>query len=99
LGGIDHLDSHQGMYFPQQTDINPAFWMKGMLIPIDIIWIKHGQVVGIDANAQPPQPQQPQGDWMLYNSPEDFPEAVLEIGANRAAEYGMKVGDTVEFQP
>lgn len=99
LGGKASLDSNQGMYFPQDGTQNPTFWMKDMLIPIDIIWIKDSQVVGIETNVPPPAAEQHDGNLPRYQSPVDFPDAVLEIGANRAQEFGIQVNDPVQFRP
>lgn len=55
LGERTSLDT-DGMLFVFSQPTQPIFWMKGMLFPIDIIWMKDGKVVGIEKNVQPPAP-------------------------------------------
>ncbi|MCR4263242.1 MAG: DUF192 domain-containing protein, partial [Candidatus Roizmanbacteria bacterium] len=41
LGGRTFLADDYGMLFPSENQpYLPVFWMKGMEVPIDIIWIK-----------------------------------------------------------
>jgi hypothetical protein len=55
LSGISSLPADEGMLFIfDQKGTTPAFWMKDMLIPLDIIWIKDSKVSQIDKNIQPP---------------------------------------------
>lgn len=95
LAGWAHLSPNQGMYFPLDNR-NASFWMKGMLIDIDIIWIDNGKVVGIDRNAQAPDNSTPDHELPSFPSPVTEPDAVLEIAAGRAEELGIEVGDKVE---
>lgn len=95
LSGWDHLDSNHSMYFPLD-DRHASFWMKGMLIDIDIIWIDNGQIVGIHKNVAAPAPGTPDSTLKSYPSPVSNPDAVLEIAAGRSDELGLKVGDQVE---
>ena len=65
-----------------------AFWMKNTLIPLDMLFIKaNGTIARIAANAKP-------------LSEETIPSyepvrAVLEIPGGRAAQLGLKAGETV----
>lgn len=99
LGGITSLDPNQGMYFPLQGQTGISFWMKGMLIPIDIIWIKQGSIAGIDANVLPPLTGTPDDQLTKYPSPVANPDAVLEVAANRSRDLNFQVGDSVSQLP
>src|SRR3989304_3569969 len=55
LSGKSSLDEKSGMLFVfEKKGIIPIFWMKDMLIPIDMIWIREGKVVKIDKNVPAP---------------------------------------------
>ena len=89
LMGRERLDDSQGMLFIYQTDATPAFWMQGMLIPLDIVWIDaDGVVSGIEREAPPvPSTIEPP----LYYPPHSI-RYVLEINAGRAREVGIVAG-------
>jgi uncharacterized membrane protein (UPF0127 family) len=95
LSGVTHLELDSGMYFPLDTNQpTPSFWMKNMLIPIDILWLKGGKVVGINANV-PMQPPGTSDDQLpTYKTPIPQPDGVLEIAANRAQQLHIQVGDS-----
>ena len=49
LSGITSLKENSGMLFVFDTKgASPLFWMKDMLIPLDLIWISNGKIVQID---------------------------------------------------
>ena len=54
LSGRTGLDGIDGMLFVFDQPAIRTFWMKGMAMPIDIIWLYQGKVVGIERNVQPP---------------------------------------------
>lgn len=96
LGGVTNLEENNGMLFTsEQKDTLPIFWMKGMLIPLDIIWINDGKVVKIDKNIPNPDPNTPESELKRYSpaSPVDY---VLEVNAGFSDKFGLKVGDTAE---
>ncbi|MCC6290679.1 DUF192 domain-containing protein [Candidatus Nomurabacteria bacterium] len=54
LSGREGLPEDSGMLFVYPEDTVPAFWMKDMRFPIDIIWLdKNWMVVGIEKNLLP----------------------------------------------
>jgi len=68
--------------------------MKNCLIALDMIFIRDGKVIGIQANATPCKtPSCP-----LYPSPGKV-DAVLEIGGGQAAVLGIQVGDSIQIKP
>ncbi|HTR18895.1 MAG TPA: DUF192 domain-containing protein [Candidatus Paceibacterota bacterium] len=88
LGGRAGLADHAGMLFIFPSNAQHMFWMKDMEFSIDMIWLSQdGTVIYIQPHV----------------SPDTYPEAfgpdapsryVLEVPANFAATYGIKVGDT-----
>lgn len=97
LSGIEKLNEDSGMLFVfDSKDIYPSFWMKGMLIPIDIIWINDGVIVKIDENVAPPNKEIPEAKLPLYKSksPIDY---VLEVGAGVSSKMNFKVGSRVDL--
>ena len=87
LGGRTGLSSHEGMLFVFPDDAQHMFWMKDMEFSIDMVWFdSSGTVIYIQPNV----------------APDTYPEAfgpaqgsryVLELPADFAATYGIKVGD------
>lgn len=90
LAGVTKLGDNEGMLFVfDSKDVTPSFWMKDMLIPIDIIWINDGKVIKIDKNV-------PNSDQSkLYTAPEPI-DYVLEVAAGFSDKNNLKVGDSAE---
>ena len=84
------LAPDRGMIFPYDPPQPVAFWMKNTLIPLDLLFIAPGgRILRIEANAVP---------LSLDQLPSGGPiEAVLELAGGRAAELGLKEGDTVDW--
>jgi len=86
LSGRTELAPDYGMLFVFPEDGDYAFWMKDMLVPIDIIWVTEmGTIAGIEHSV----------------SPDTYPTAfhppypvryVLETRAGVAQEKGWSVG-------
>jgi len=89
LAGRSSLKKGTGMVFPYDAPGRRGFWMKGMLIPIDIIWVRNGTIVAIDADLPPPSSD---GALPVYSRSADL---VLEVPAGYAAEMGIRVGHPV----
>jgi uncharacterized membrane protein (UPF0127 family) len=70
-----------------------SFWMKNTLIPLDMVFLREGQVKAITANVPPcrtePCPSYPSGVAI---------DQVIELRGGRAAELGLKVGDRVNIR-
>lgn len=98
LSGIQYLRANEGMLFPYSPPAKPTFWMKGMLFPIDIIWIQDGRVIGIEPNLQPPSIEQADNTLTRYLAPGNV-TAVLEVQAGWAAAHAVHAGDTVLMVP
>lgn len=93
LGDRDALAADHGMYFPFESEQYWVFWMKGMRFPIDIIWIRQGKVVDIEASVPPPK-----GLPLETYSPIQPADAVLELNAGMAAEIGLEAGDAIDLR-
>ncbi|WP_421855243.1 DUF192 domain-containing protein [Novosphingobium sp.] len=84
------MGADEGMIFPMDPPRPAAFWMKNTVIPLDIIFIgANHKVLNIAANAVP---------YDLSPLPSDGDAAgVLELNGGRAAQIGLKPGDTVSW--
>jgi uncharacterized membrane protein (UPF0127 family) len=90
LGGRDSLAWNHGMYFEYSQPAFYGFWMKGMRFSIDIIWLRDGRIIGLDANV----PFEKGGNGPSLR-PAELVDAVLEVPAGYAAANGWQVGDPV----
>jgi hypothetical protein len=96
LGGRKHLGPSDGMLFVYKDKSRHTFWMKGMLIPIDMVWLDNRRIVHIERRVPPPAPGTPEYSLPTYTPPEPA-NFVLEVAAGRADALGLKVGDTVSY--
>jgi uncharacterized membrane protein (UPF0127 family) len=90
LGGRSSLKKGTGMVFPYDAPGPRAFWMNGMLIPLDILWIRGGKIVAIEARIPPPSASQA---LAVFSHVADL---VLEVPAGFADEMGIRVGHSVK---
>jgi uncharacterized membrane protein (UPF0127 family) len=86
------LAPDRGMLFSFDPPQPVSFWMKNTIIPLDMVFIRDGEVKAIAANVPPctttPCPSYgPQVEVLI--------DQVIEIRGGRAAELGLKVGDPV----
>lgn len=88
LAGRHNLNDREGMLFVYNQPTEPRFWMKGMLIPIDIIWIANNRVIGIENNIQP------DGGTIFYRPPSPI-DYVLEVSSGWSERNNINVGDQV----
>lgn len=93
LSGRDILGPDEGMLFTFRSSLTRIFWMQGMQMPIDILWLDSGRVVGIEERTMP-EPGVPSARLKRYRSPAPV-QYVLEVASGRAYELGIKVGDEV----
>ena len=96
LMGRQHLDDTEGMLFIFEAEGYHSFWMKGMVIPLDIVWIDaDGVVAGVTADL-PPAPEGTTPPSYLPPRPVRF---VLEINAGLAEVVGIGAGSRARFVP
>lgn len=93
LGGRESLAADEGMLFVFGRPTVRSFWMQDMLIPIDIIWISGGEVIGFEEEVQP-EPGTPVSKMARYRSP-GLVDYVLEIRSGGVRAAGVKEGDKV----
>jgi uncharacterized membrane protein (UPF0127 family) len=97
LSGKTSLPTENGMLFVfDSKKVNPIFWMKGMLIPLDMIWIADGKIVGIDKNIPAPSANTPDDNLSKFNAAQPI-DYVLEVNAGFTSNNGVKVGDSVDL--
>jgi uncharacterized protein len=90
------LPSDRGMLFAFEPPRPVQFWMQDTLIPLDMVFMRDGEIKAIVANAQPctsnPCP--------TYGPRREAVNQVIELAGGRAAELGLAVGDriTIRFQ-
>lgn len=94
LGGREDMGNIDGMLFPFDADGRHGIVMRDMEFPIDIVWLNNGTVVDIAAEA-PVEPEATEASLKRYY-PRTDANAVLELPAGKAGEYGLKIGDTLE---
>ena len=95
IGLSDHifLDPDRGMLFLLDGLSRPAFWMKDMRFPIDIVWLRERVVVGIQPSLQPTTVENPPS----VRPASDITE-VLEVNAGFAAKHHLKIGDELSYE-
>lgn len=85
------LPKDEGMLFVLEKQEPQSFWMKNMLIPIDMIFIDENMtVVDINRNAQPCSAERCSS--YLSSAPAKY---VLEVNAGTCDSLNIRVGDTV----
>jgi uncharacterized protein len=85
---------NRGMLFPFSPSRPVSFWMKNCLMPLDMVFIRSERVIAIAAKV-PPCRQDPCPTY----GPKAPVDNVLELAAGRAASLGLRVGDTITFNP
>ncbi len=91
LGGHNSLADNEGMLFTFPSRGFHSFWMKGMMFPLDIIWIQDGIVVDVVKDAPVPEDY---SDMSVF-TPANPADMVLELNAGIADKYNIKIGDEV----
>jgi uncharacterized membrane protein (UPF0127 family) len=88
------LPDDRGMFFPIQPARNVRFWMKNVLIELDMVFLREGVVQAIIPNVPPCLSE------TCPNYGPDVPvDGVIELRGGRAAQLGLKVGDRIPNLP
>lgn len=87
------LPDNRGMLFSFNSPQPVSFWMKNVRIPLDMIFLKDGEVKAIAASI-PPCTAEPCPTY----GPETAVNQVIELRGGRAAELGLKVKDKVKIK-
>ncbi len=96
LSGRTSLGEEYGMLFVFSREQERTFWMKDTHIPLDLLWIRDGRVVGITENVQP-EPGVPEERLRQYSSPSPV-DWVLETNGGWSATHGVRIGDLVALR-
>ena len=97
LSGRADLAPQSGMLFPQSSDIVAAFWMRGMLIALDFVWIGSDcRVADLTQDVPPPDDPEQNTNLPIY-SPSVPVRYIFEINAGEVAALGIEVDDEVRF--
>lgn len=92
LSGRDSLAQDAGMLFLFEEFSFPAFWMRNMKFPLDMVWIAGDRIVDLSKNVPPPS-----SDSMPSYSSRKPVNKVLEINAGLVEKYDIRIGDKIEF--
>ena len=88
------LPEDRGMFFPIDPPRNVRFWMKNVLIELDMVFLREGVVQAIIPNVPPCLSE------TCPNYGPDVPvDGVIELRGGRAAQLGLKVGDRIPNLP
>lgn len=87
------LEIDRGMFFPISPPQIIGFWMKNVLIPLDMIFLRAGKIVKILSNVSPCL-QEP---CPIYSS-DEVVDQVIELSANRAQQLNLNLGDSLSLK-
>ncbi len=89
LSGVEELSTLEGKLFVFDEEGQYGFWMKDMLIPIDIIWINDNlEIVHIEEDVRPDTYP------TIFNSPVPA-RFVLETNSHITSTFNIHIGDKV----
>jgi hypothetical protein len=89
----ENLCDDCGMLFVYDEEINSKFWMKNMLIPLDIIWLDSDLKVIHVANAVPCVME----ECEIYGLELEKSRYVLEVNFGVSERIGLGEGSDLEF--
>lgn len=89
----DSLDSNRGMLFSFGMPRYTRFWMQNVVIPLDMIFLREGEIQAI-YEAVPPCTASPCPTY----GPQTPVDSAIELRGGRVAELGLQVGDRVDIQ-
>ncbi len=95
LMGQRRIPDNFAMLFVYDTESRLSFWMKGTLIPLDILFLDSDGVV-VDVQTMTPQPGASDGELIVYTSARPARYA-LEMNAGLAEALGIELGAAVLF--
>ncbi len=95
LMGREHIPDDYAMLFVFPTESPRSFWMKGTLIPLDILFLDSDGVV-VDVQTMTPQPGAADSELIVYRSAAPARYA-LEMNAGLAEALGVEPGAVVLF--
>lgn len=90
---LDKMDA-EGMIFLFSEQKEQRFWMYKMNYNVDVLWIKDKKIMKIDRDV--PAPKEGEDPVYMYSKPFKV-DAVLELPAGGADEYGLVIGHVLGF--
>ena len=84
----------RGMWFPFDQRQPLRFWMLNTLAPLDMVFIRNGRVMAIEADV-PVCPALPCRGY----GPSEPSDGVVELGAGEVRRLGIRVGDQINIVP
>lgn len=93
LSGRPSLAPDRGMLFVHDAPGRYAYWMGGMKFPLDIVWIRDGEVVDVVTLQNPTASSAAIASYM----PVADADRVLELNAGMAERLGLKPGVRVDL--
>lgn len=94
LSKYNNIDNDFALVFLFEKSGKPVFWMKNMLFPIDIIFVKDYKITQIYSEV--PKPANESGDLPLYIPKKDS-DIVIEINSGLSKKYKFKEGDQIKI--
>lgn len=85
----------QGMLFVFPEEKVEHFWMKGMKLSLDVLWIRDGKIVGLDENVPAPKAGEDPATMTSEPIPVDM---VLELPAGYAKHFDLHVGSPLKIE-
>lgn len=82
------IPDDRGMLFPFDPPRPVQFWMRNVLVPLDMVFIRNGEVEAVASNVPPCTTAQ----CPVYG-PATAIDQVLELRGGRAEELGLEKGD------
>ena len=94
LMGRPPLPPLRGMWFPYKEPMVLKFWMHQTPAPLDMLFLRDGRVLGVEANATP-CPRLPCRNY----GPDEPADGVVELAAGEAQRLGLRVGSAAVIRP
>ena len=88
------LPALRGMLFPFAPAQPVKFWMHRTPAPLDMVFVRSGQVIAVEANV-PPCMHLPCRSY----GPDGAVDGVIELGAGQSQALGIKAGRVVLIRP
>ncbi len=82
----------RGMWFPFDQRQPLRFWMLNTLAPLDMVFIRDGRVMAIEADV-PVCPALPCRGY----GPSEPSDGVVELGAGEVRRLGIRIGDRINI--
>ena len=94
LGGRETLAQDAGMLFVFEKIDKYVFWMKGMKVPLDFIYINDDRIVDLLTDVKPPEVDTPDNKLDRY-APIIAVNKVLEVNSGFVKSHGVGIGDKI----